>query len=66
MQFNDPLGDLFKHPLHKLLDLDKELRNIRSLLEVETSKKVQLEEYIKRGKHKLAEIRDRPKYDGGI
>ena len=33
------LGDQFKHPLHKLLGMDKELRNIRGSLKVELVKK---------------------------
>ena len=38
--------DLFKHPLHKLLGLDKQLRSIRGSLKVEVAKKVELEEHI--------------------
>ena len=38
--------DLFEHPLHELLGLDKQLRNIRGSLKVEVAKKVQLEEHI--------------------
>ena len=38
--------DLFKHPLRKLLGLDKQLRSIRGSLKVEVAKKVQLEEHI--------------------
>ena len=38
--------DLFKHPLHELLGLDKQLRSIRGSLKVEVAKKVQLEECI--------------------
>ena len=50
--------DLFKHgptgprvaarplPLHELLGLDKQLRNIRGSLKVEVAKKVELEEHI--------------------
>ena len=38
--------DLFEHPLHDLLGLDKQLRSIRGSLKVEVAKKVQLEEYI--------------------
>ena len=49
-QFNDPPGDSLEHPLHELLGLDRKLRSIRGLLKVETVKKVQLKEHIKRGK----------------
>ena len=38
--------DLFEHPLHKLLGLDKQLRSIRGSLKVEVAKKVELEEHI--------------------
>ena len=38
--------DLFKHPLHKLLGLDKQLRSIRGSLKVEAAKKVELKEHI--------------------
>ena len=38
--------DLFEHPLQELLGLDTQLRSIRSLLQVEVAKKVQLEECI--------------------
>ena len=38
--------DLFEHPLHELLGLDKQLRSIRGSLKVEVAKKVQLEEHI--------------------
>ena len=38
--------DLFEHPLHELLGLDKQLRSIRGSLKVEVAKKVQLEERI--------------------
>ena len=38
--------DLFEHPLHELLGLDKQLRNIRDSLKVEVAKKVELEEHI--------------------
>ena len=36
----------FKHPLHELLGLNKQLRSIRGSLKVEVAKKVQLEEHI--------------------
>ena len=38
--------DLFEHPLHKLLGLDKQLRSIRGSLKFEVAKKVELEEHI--------------------
>ena len=41
--------DLFEHPLHELLGLDKQLRSIRGSLKVEVGKKVELEEHIKKG-----------------
>ena len=43
-------------PMRKLLDLDKELRSIWGSLKVEVARKVQLEERIKKEKHKLEEI----------
>ena len=48
--------DLFEYPLHELLGLDKQLRGVRGSLKVEMAKKVQLEESIKKEKHKLEEI----------
>ena len=48
--------DLFEHPLHELLCLDKQLRNIRGSLKVEVAKKVQLEEHIKKERRKLEEF----------
>ena len=38
--------ELFEHPLHELLGLDKQLRSIRGSLKVEVAKKVELEEHI--------------------
>ena len=38
--------ELFKHPLHELSGLDKQLRSIRGSLKVEVAKKLQLEECI--------------------
>ena len=38
--------DLFEHPLHELLGLDKQLRSIRGSLKVEVAKNVELEEHI--------------------
>ena len=38
--------DLFEHPLHELLGLDKQLTSIRGSLKVEVAKKVELEEHI--------------------
>ena len=38
--------DLFKHPLHKLLGLGKQLRTIQGSLKVEVAKNVELEEHI--------------------
>ena len=45
--FSDKQTDeLFRHPLHKLLGLDKQLRSILGSLKVEVARKVQLEEHI--------------------
>ena len=52
--------DLFEHPLHELLGLDKQLRSIRGLLKVEVAKKFELEEHIAKEHHKLEEIREYP------
>ena len=52
--------DLFKHPLHKLLGLDKHLRSIRGYLKAEVAKKVQLEECIAKEHRKLEEFRECP------
>ena len=52
--------DLFKHPLHELLGLDKQLRRIRGSLKVEVAKKVQLEEHITKERRKLEESRKYP------
>ena len=54
-------------PMHELLELDKQLRGIRGSLKVEVAKKVQLEEHIKKEKHKLEVFRDYPgEYSDGI
>ena len=56
--------DFFKHPLHKLLGLDKQLRTIRGSLKVEVAKKVELEEHIAKEQQKLEEFREYPRvYD---
>ena len=52
--------DLFKHPLCKLLGLDKQLRSIRGSLKVGVAKKVDLEEYIAKEHQKLEEFREDP------
>ena len=52
-------GDLFEHPLRELLGLDAQLRSIRGSLKVEATKKVQLEERIKKEQRKL-EFREYP------
>ena len=52
--------DLFEHPLHELLGLDKQLRSIRGSLKVEVVKKVQLEEHITKEHQKLEEFREYP------
>ena len=53
-------NDLFEHPLHELLGMDKQLRSIRGSLKVEVAKKVELEERIAKEHHKLEEFRDYP------
>ena len=59
--------DLFKHPLRKLLGLDKQLRSIRGSLKVEVAKKVKLEERIAKEHHKLEEFQDYPRiYDDAM
>ena len=59
--------DLFKHPLHKLLGLDKQLGSIRGSLKVEVAKKVKLEECIAKEHHKLEEFQDYPRvYDDAM
>ena len=50
--------DLFKHSLHDLLGLDKQLRSIKGSLKVEVAKKVQLEECIAEEHRKLEEFHD--------
>ena len=58
------MEDLFEHPLHKLLGLDKQLRSIRGSLKVELAKKVQLEEHIAKEHRKLEEFQEYPRvYD---
>ena len=58
--------DLFKHPLHELLGLGKQLRSIRGSLKVEVAKKVELEEHIKE-RQKLEEFREYPRvYDDAM
>ena len=54
------LGDLFEHPLRKLLGFDKQLRSIRGSLKVEVAKKVQLEERITEEHRKLEEFQEYP------
>ena len=59
--------DLFEHPLHELLGLDKQLRSIRGSLKVEVVKKVQLEEQITKEQRKLEEFREYPRvYDDAM
>ena len=59
--------NLFKHPLHELLGLDKQLRSISGMLKVEVAKKVQLEEHIKKEKRTLERIREHPgEYNNSI
>ena len=59
--------DLFEHPLHELLGLDKQLRSIRGSLKVEVAKKVELEEHITKEHRKLEEFREYPRvYDDAM
>ena len=59
--------DLFEHPLHELLGLDKLLRSIRGSLKVEVAKKVELEENIAKGHRKLEEFQEYPgEYDDAM
>ena len=52
--------DLLEYPLRELLGLDKQLRSIRGSLKVELTKKVQLEENIKKEHCKLEEFQEYP------
>ena len=52
--------DLFEHPLHELLGLDKQLRSIRGSLKVEVAEKVELEEHITKERQKLEEFWECP------
>ena len=47
-------------PMRELLGLDKQVRSIKGLLKVEVAKKVQLEERIKKERHKLEDFREYP------
>ena len=61
------MDDLFEHPLHDLLGLDKQLRSIRGSLKVEVAEKVQLEEHIAKGRHKLEKFQKYPgEYDDAM
>ena len=52
--------ELFEHPLHELLGLNKQLRSIRGSLKVEVAKKLELEERIAKERRKLEEFRQYP------
>ena len=52
--------DLFEHPLHELLGLDKQLRSIRGSVKVEVAKKVELEEHITEEHRKVEEFQEYP------
>ena len=54
--------DLFEHPLHELLGLNKQLRSIRGSPKVEVAKKVELDGHMEMEKIKLGEIQDDPRY----
>ena len=59
--------ELFEHPLHELLGLDKQLRSIRSSLKVEVAKKLELEECIAEEQRKLEDFRAYPRvYDDAM
>ena len=58
--FQTDTEDLFEHPLHELLGLDKQLRSIRGSLKVEVAKEVELEEHIKKEYQKLEEFQEYP------
>ena len=49
-------------PMCELQGLDKQLKSIRGLLKVDVAKKVELQQLIEQGKHKLEEIRANPEY----
>ena len=67
LQITQTDDDLFEHPLHELLGLDKQLRSIRGLLKVVVARKVKLEEKIKKENRKLEEFREYPGvYDDGM
>ena len=53
--------NLFEYPLCELLGLDKQLRSMQGSLKVEVTKKVQLEECIKKEHCKLEEFREYPR-----
>ena len=48
-------------PIRELLGLDKQLRSFRGSLKVEVTKKVRLEERVKKERRKLKEFRDFPR-----
>ena len=54
--------ELFEHPLHELLGLDKQLRSIRGSLKVEVAKKLELEECVAKERHKLKEFKNIPEF----
>ena len=59
--------NLFEHPLHELLGLDKQLRTIRGFLKVEVAKKVELEGHTAKEQRKLKEFREYPgEYDDAM
>ena len=61
-QFSGPQGDLLKHFFGVGQGAEEHLR----FAQVGNGKKVQLQQHIKREKHKLVEIRDNSKYHDGI
>ena len=49
-QMSQTDDDLFEHPLHELLGLDKQLKSIRGSLRVLVAQKIKLDEKIKKEK----------------
>ena len=52
------IDELYEHPLHELLGLDKQLSSIRGSLKVGVAKKLELEEHIAKERRKLEEFRE--------
>ena len=54
--------ELFEHPLHELLGMDKHFRSIRGSRKVDVAKKHELEECIAKEHHKLEEFETIPEF----